>query len=74
MLLLILGATTAWSAPPPAQPSRPAEVQATATVRIERAATASPEQWAQVPRATRREVIRRDEHGNLLLMRIVDFE
>lgn len=74
MLLLILGAATAWFSPPPAQPSRPAEVLARATAHIQRAATASPEQWAQVPRATRREVIRRDEHGNLLLMRIVDFE
>lgn len=71
MLLLLFGPNA--SLPPP--PPRPqAEVQARATVRIERPATASSEQWAHVPRGARKEVIRRDERGNLVLIRIVDFE
>lgn len=48
--------------------------EAKAGVTIERPAKASREEWERSPRSLRHEKIVRDERGNLVLMRIVEFE
>lgn len=47
--------------------------QATATVRIERPARVTPETWHRASTAERREVLRRDESGRAILLRLIDF-
>jgi hypothetical protein len=68
MLLLL-----ATDAPYSARPVR-AEVQATANARIERAATASRKAWEQSPKASRREIIVRDERGQSILIRVIEYQ
>jgi len=54
--------------------SRPqVTASAKATVRIEHAVRATRKEWDRQPAAHRREVIRKDEHGNVVLLRIVDY-
>ena len=66
MLLLIAAAA---QPPPP-----PVNVQATASVRIERPVAVSSEDWKRVPKAQRREVVGRDEAGRRLLLRLIENE
>ena len=66
MLLLIAAAL-----PPP----EPRVVrQATASVRIERPAKVSSEDWESVPGMRRREILVRDEAGRTLLLRLIENE
>lgn len=65
--------------PPPAAtmsdaPHPKAEVRTSASIRIERPATASREQWEKTPKSLRRETIIVDEQGRPLLVRIIDHE
>lgn len=46
---------------------------AKATVRIEQAVRATRKEWDRQPALYRREIIRKDEHGNVVLLRIVDY-
>jgi hypothetical protein len=69
MLLLI--ATTAVAAVPP--PPRPAQVQARAIVRIMRPAIASSKAWELSPKGARKETIRRDERGEPVLLRLIEY-
>lgn len=67
MLMLILSSAVA-----PTLPARP-KIEAIATVKIKRhVAIASAEQWIQQPQSSRREIIVRDQHGERLLLRIID--
>jgi hypothetical protein len=67
MLLLVAAAV-------PFVPSARAEPQAKVTVRIERAATASRQEWKNTAESGRREVVVRDEHGRPLLLRLIDYQ
>lgn len=67
--MLLIAAAAMISSHPPA-----VRVESTATVRIERPATASREEWERIPHSSRREKIVRDEEGQLVLMRIVDYQ
>ena len=71
MLLLLVAAIAdrADNPPPPA-----VSVRATATVHIEHAVIASQKQWEQVAPSRRRVIVKRDEQGNLTVLRIVEFE
>lgn len=55
---------------PPAR----AQPQAMVIIRVERPAIASEKEWAQTSIASRREIVRRDERGQLMLLRITEFE
>ena len=66
MLLLVLAAVA--STGPPAK----AAVQAVATIRIERPASASREAWERLPQSSRREIVIRDENGREILLRLVE--
>ena len=66
MLLLIAAA----SQPPPP----PVRMQATASLRLERPAEVSSENWEQVPKARRHEILVRDEAGRPLLLRLIENE
>jgi hypothetical protein len=67
MLLIAAAATISFH--PPA-----VRVESTATVRIERPATASRQEWERIRTSSRREKIVRDEQGQWVLMRIVDYQ
>jgi hypothetical protein len=51
-----------------------AEARATATVRIERTARASRQEWDQSPNSERRQKIVRDENGNIVVLRLIEHE
>jgi len=68
MLLLFASAAITVSKPPAAQ------AQATATIRIERPAIASDKEWEHSPKASRREIIRRDERGQPMLLRVIEYQ
>lgn len=51
-----------------------ASVEATATVRIERAGRASSKDWEQVSPSSRHELIIKGEAGDPILLRVVDFQ
>jgi hypothetical protein len=70
--MFLLLANTALAALP-VTPAR-AEAQAIATIRIERPAIASSRAWEDSPKGSRREVIRRDERGQPLLLRLIDYQ
>jgi hypothetical protein len=53
---------------------RPKQAQAMATIRVERPAIANETEWRQPSTVSRREIIRRDERGQLMLLRITEFE
>jgi hypothetical protein len=67
MLLLLAHAL---SAPPPVR----TQVQATASVRIERAATANLKEWEKSPKDSRREIVVRDERGQSVRVRVIDYQ
>ena len=67
MLLLVAAAV-------PFVPSTRAEPQAKVTVRIERAATASRQEWKNTAKSSRREVVVRDEHGRPVLLRLIEYQ
>lgn len=46
--------------------------QALAVIRIERPSIADPGQWESSAKESRRELIRRDEHGQPILLRVID--
>lgn len=62
-------ASTAVTLAPPAR----SEAQATASIRIERPAIANSKAWDRTPAASRRQIIVRDEHGQPVLVRIIEF-
>jgi hypothetical protein len=68
MLLLVL--SNAAAAPVPVRPA----VNSTATVRIERPAVASREQWERLPKESRRELVVRGGDGRLLLVRVIEYQ
>lgn len=51
-----------------------AQIQATATVRIERPAIANAKDWHEAPQSNRREVIIRDDEGHPVLLRLVEYQ
>ena len=67
MLLLI---ALAASASPPPPPVRVQEARATA--RIERSQRVTQETWTSAAEDQRREIIRRDEKGRLILLRLIE--
>ena len=69
MLLLFASAAITTVSKPPA-----AQAQATATIRIERPAIASDKEWEHSPKASRREIIRRDERGQPMLLRVIEYQ
>lgn len=73
MLLLFAFAAAPVLSPPIAAPPRP-QTQARVTLRIERAGTASADRWDQALPKHRKQIVRRDERGTLIMLRIVDFE
>jgi len=70
MLLFIANTAVATLSPPSAR----AQAQATATIRIERPAIANSAEWDRAPRASRKEVIRRDERGRPVLLRLIEHQ
>ena len=56
------------------QPHPPVVRQATASVRIERPAKVSRDEWERVPQRQRREILVRDEAGRPLLLRLIENE
>ncbi|HYX45687.1 MAG TPA: hypothetical protein VE820_02525 [Sphingomicrobium sp.] len=62
----------AFHAPDPAPPR--AVATATATVRIERPATASSKDWDHAPKSARRELVVHDKDGQTVLLRLVEYE
>jgi hypothetical protein len=70
MLLLI--ASTAVASVPPGP--RPADVQARATIRILRPAIANHQEWDLSPKASRKETIRKDDHGQRVLLRLIEYQ
>ena len=69
MLLLI--ATTAVAAVP--SPPGPVQAQAKVIVRIVRPAIASSKAWDLSPKGARKETIRRDERGEPVLLRLIEY-
>jgi hypothetical protein len=67
--MLLIGAAATISVHSPA-----VRVESTATVRVERPATANRQEWERIPPSSRREKILRDEQGQWVLMRIVDYQ
>lgn len=51
-----------------------AGVQATATIRIERPAIASSEEWKRSPKSQRREIIVRDRNGRPTQLRLIEYQ
>jgi len=49
-------------------------MQATASLRLERPAEVSSENWEQVSKARRHEILVRDEAGRPLLLRLIENE
>jgi hypothetical protein len=70
MLLLVIAAAAA--APIPQAP--PESAQARATVRIERPAIVSREEWEKLPRSARSERIVPDEQGRQMLLRLIEHQ
>jgi len=68
MLLLHAG----HAASPPA--ATHVQVRSTVSVRIERSVTASRKEWERAPKASRREIVVRDERGNPLLVRLIEYQ
>jgi hypothetical protein len=68
--MLLLLASNAISLPQVA----PAEVHSKVTVRIERPATATKDEWERAPIASRREVIVRDDRGQPVLLRLIEYQ
>lgn len=68
---MLLLAPLALAAEPPATP---VVRQARATVHIVSAARASRDEWKRLPPQKRREVLRRDEHGRVTLLRLIENE
>jgi hypothetical protein len=50
------------------------EVQATATIRIERPAIANSEEWKRSPKSQRREIIVRDRNGRPTQLRLIEYQ
>jgi len=71
-LLIASNAMAAMTAPSP--PPAQSHSQATATVRIERPAIANSKEWDRAPKAGRREIVRRDEGGQTVLLRLVEYQ
>ena len=57
-----------------ALPVASAQVQATASVRIERAALANKDEWEEAPKSSRREIFVRREGGEAVLVRVIEYE
>lgn len=71
MLLLLASASLTVTPPVPAPK---AEARARASVRIVRAATASRKIWEQRPEGSRSEIVIRDERGQPLLLRLIEYQ
>jgi hypothetical protein len=69
--MLLLVALAAQAANPP---SPPVVTQATASIRIERPAVATGDQWDRLPPNRKRAEIVRDEQGRPVLLQIVENE
>jgi hypothetical protein len=69
MLLLLALAEIA-----PSSPAVPVRVQATAAIRIERAGVATKTEWERLPPQRRRELIRTDELGRSIAIRLIEHE
>jgi hypothetical protein len=69
VLALLAGAASAAS-----QPAAPAARAATATVRIERAGSITADHWSKAPITSRREVVRTDENGRKITVRLIEHQ
>jgi hypothetical protein len=67
VLLALAGAATSTAT---AEPS----IRARAVIRVERAAVASRAEWERLPPARRRELVRKDELGRPIAIRVVEYE
>jgi hypothetical protein len=52
----------------------PPSTHATVTVRIERPAVATRDDWERAPSASRREMIIRDERGQRIIVRLIEYQ
>jgi hypothetical protein len=68
MFLFIIATTTS------SAPILSVEVQTTATIRIQRPAVASSEEWKRSPKSQRKEIVVRDASGKLILLRLVEYQ
>ena len=69
MLVLLLPSVASLVATEP-----PAHAQGTVTIRVERPAIASENEWQRPSPGARREIIRLDERGRPMLLRVLEFE
>jgi hypothetical protein len=60
------------TASPPLAP--PSKLQATASIVVERPATANSKAWEDSPKASRREVVIQDERGQQTIIRLIDYQ
>lgn len=67
LLLVLAGAATSTATVGP-------EVQARAVVRVERPAVATQKEWERLPPARRRELVRKDELGRPVAIRVIEYE
>ena len=51
-----------------------AEARATATIRIERPAIASGQEWKRASKSSRREITIRDERGQPVVVRLIEYQ
>lgn len=50
------------------------QARALVMIRIERSGIANAKQWNQTPKPSRRELIVRDDHGQMVLVRVIDYQ
>jgi hypothetical protein len=68
MLLLLATVTTSFDAS-----ARP-DIQATASVRVQRSRPVNEYEWKHTPKLSRRETVVQDDQGRLLLLRLVEYQ
>jgi hypothetical protein len=74
MLLCLVSTIVAAPLAGPEQQANAVVRQATASVRIERPVTANRIEWERLPKASRREIIVRGEHGEPVIVRLIENE
>ena len=55
-------------------PAARSQAQAQISIRIERPGIANAKQWEQTPKPSRRQIIVRDERGQPVLVRVIDYQ
>jgi hypothetical protein len=68
--MLLLLATVSASLEPSPRP----EIQARASVRVQRVRAVNQNEWDHAPKSSRREVVVRDDQGRWILLRTVEYQ